>query len=80
LHKSPGKEEKYREETKQEIPKHVEDVRYAHNEHCIIQGIRLKTLPTHQLQIFMCFLKGYRAPLGMVNCCSFAGSASKKEE
>jgi hypothetical protein len=31
LHKSLGKEEKYKEETKQEILEHVEDVRYAHN-------------------------------------------------
>jgi hypothetical protein len=31
LHKSLGKEEKYKEEIKQKILKHVEDVRYAHN-------------------------------------------------
>jgi hypothetical protein len=34
LSKSPWKEEKHREEIKQEITNHVEDVRHANNHHC----------------------------------------------
>jgi hypothetical protein len=61
LHKSPGKEEKQSKKSQ-----NMWRMQGMQTTSIVILEIRVETLPTHQQQILMCFLKGHIAPLGMV--------------